>query len=368
MKSKTTLTALFGSLSQNIATANLTLGDQMINDTHRDLMQQYFFNESSYSIRTIAQQQGYYLPWNYSKLKTGTLTIGNLKWTPTEILTRADWDQLNVFPYYSDIPNNFFIYNGQFNLWPIPSTGSTSAVYTGLVGTLVVGDVVSQGLARGTILSFTSTAMILAVTSQTAFGAGAFTTSGGASGTITSTTVTAGNIITFNYKIRVPDLIIEDYSTGTVTATNGNLTVTGAGTSWLTAFSPTAGSVLGTNLWIRLPLPSGDGSWYQVSSVDSATQITLLQPYQGNTIIGATYTIGQMPLLLEDFQDLLVYRPLMIYYSSINKDTQKYEQFKALYDQGIRMMDEYVGSKSLNVNLGQKPQMRNPNLYGQSFG
>jgi hypothetical protein len=297
MKSKTTLSNLYVSLSQNSSASNSTLGDQMINDAHRYLMQKYFFNESSYSIVTVAQQQGYYLPYNYSKLKTGTLTIGNLKWTPTEILTRRDWDQLNVFPYYSDIPNNFFIYNGQFNLWPIPSSN--------------------------------------------------------------------GNTISFNYKIRVPDLILDDYVAGTVTATNSSTTVTGAGTSWLTVFSPTAGSVLNQNLWIRLTEPSGDGNWYQISSIQTNTSLTLLQPYQGITVAGAAYTIGQMPLLLEDFQDLLVYRPLMIYYASINKDTEKYNQFKSLYDEGIKMMDDYVGSKAMDVNLGRNTINRNPNLFYQ---
>src|SRR4051812_34581689 len=46
--------------------------------------------------------QFYPAPPNYSKLKTVTVMIGNLKWTPTEILTREEWDRLNVFPYYAD--------------------------------------------------------------------------------------------------------------------------------------------------------------------------------------------------------------------------------------------------------------------------
>src|SRR5690349_1344367 len=110
------------SLSQNITNQNYDLFGGMINDWHKKLMQKYFFNEKSYSIQTIAQQQEYPLPFDYSKLKTGTLTVGNLRWTPTEVLTRQEWDQLNVFPYYADIPSNYFIYNNRFNIWPIPST------------------------------------------------------------------------------------------------------------------------------------------------------------------------------------------------------------------------------------------------------
>src|SRR6185295_17774222 len=68
--------------------------------------------------------QFYPLPPNYSKLKDLTINVGQLKYVPTEILTRQEWDQLNVFPYYGDIPNNFFIYpggdhGGQVGIWPI---------------------------------------------------------------------------------------------------------------------------------------------------------------------------------------------------------------------------------------------------------
>jgi len=223
MKSFQTLYNYYGSLSQNKSAENLTLGKQMINDTHRYLLQKYFNNETSFSISTVGAQnltltgivsvgavsatlssawtyystkvqvtfssgevrmcqvikgaatltwdvplliagttaivvgglQFYPLPPNYSKLKTLTITVGTLKWTPSEILTRAEWDKLNVFPYYSDIPNNFFMYPGgdhgaQVGIWPIPST--------------------------------------------------------------------TGNIITFNYKFRVPDLSLDDYTTpGTIT-------------------------------------------------------------------------------------------------------------------------------------------------------
>src|SRR5438046_2471489 len=87
-----------GALSQNTNTANLLLLGTMINDWHKKLMQKYFFNERSYAIQTIGKKQAYPLPFDYSKLKTGTVNVGNLRWNPTEILTRREWDDLNVFP------------------------------------------------------------------------------------------------------------------------------------------------------------------------------------------------------------------------------------------------------------------------------
>lgn len=239
--------------------------------------------------------QFYQLPPDYSKLKTGTITIGNLQWTPREVTSRQEWDNLNVFPYYADIPNNFFIWNNQFGLWPIPST--------------------------------------------------------------------TGNIISFNYKRRIPDLSIVDYTTGTVTATNGSNIITGSGTS----FAMTVNNV-GESRYIQIPQPSGDNLWYQVARVTSTTSITLVAPYQGTTVSGATYTLGQMPVLIEDFQDMLVYKALVFYFTSIVDNPKKAEEFKAYYDTKLTLLTKYAGTKTINVNLARTTTMRNPNLYNQNIG
>lgn len=294
-KSYTTLRNLFGSLSQNTQTENLALGDQLINDAYRYLLQKYFYNETSTTIVTVANQQFYDLPFDFSKNKTDTITTGDLKWTPTEILSRQDWDRLNVFPYYADFPSNFYIYNGQLGFWPIPST--------------------------------------------------------------------AGNTITYNYKRRPTDLTIADYSTGTVAVTNGSATVTGTTTGFLANYLPIAGSVLPLNLWIKITPPSGDGNWYQISSIASATSLTLVNTYRGGTTSGTSYVIGQMPLLLEDFHDLPVYRALMVYFSTIQDNPNKKSEFTDLYTAGISSMDDYAGSKTVNANLREYINTRNPNLY-----
>lgn len=369
MRSYTSLRNYFGSLSQNTNSTNLTLGDSLINDSHRYLLQKYFFNESSTTITTVGDQQDYRLPYDYSKLKTGTITIGNLKWTPDEILSREDWDRLNTITnYYSDIPNNYFIYNGNISFWPTPSTGSTALTYTGLTGTLVAGNTITAGSAIGKILTFTSTTIQVAVSSETAFAAGSFTASSGAAGTITATSVTAGNTITFNYKHRVTDLTFPDYITGTVSATNNSSAITGSGTGFVANYLPSAGNVFALNLWLKITPPSGDGNWYQINSLDSATTLTLVNKYQGGTTSGASFIIGQMPLLLEDYHDLLVYRALMIYFSTINDNPEKRKEFAEMYESGIQLMDSYVGSKALQVNLRGAINMINPNLYQQSIG
>ena len=296
MKSYTTLKNLFGSLSQNTSTENLALGDQMNNDSQRYLLQKYFNNEGSYTTPTVASQQSYLLPFNYSKIKDITITVGTVRYVITEVLTRADWDRMNFIPYTSDIPAYYFIYGNYINIFPIPSSN--------------------------------------------------------------------GNTITINYKYRPIDLTLEDYSTGSVTVTNNSAVVTGAGTSWLTPFVPSASSVINLNLWVKFNLPKGDGNWYQVSSIDSATQLTLVQPYQGTTASTVTFTIGQMPLLFEDFHDLIVYRSLHRYYSSINIVPAKAQEFKGMYEEGTNVMeDAYLGNKSSDVALDTEPPLINSNLF-----
>lgn len=250
---------------------------------------------------TIGGIQFYPFPPNYSKLKDITITVGELRWTMTEIRTREEWDNLNVFPYYASIPSKFFIYpggdhGGQIGIWPIPST--------------------------------------------------------------------TGNVITYNYKFRVPDLSLIDYTTGTLSVNQGSMAVTGAGTSW----TPTTNLQLESR-WIQIPQPNGDNLWYQVASVNSSTSLTLYQPYQGINVSGATYTLAQMPLIAEDFQDMLLWKILQYYHTSIVNDPKKVDEYKDIYDRKLNLLEQYSGTNTINVNLSPKRAFRgNPNNYVQKVG
>ena len=370
MKSFTQIVNLAANLSTNTSIQNKALMGELANIEHRYLLQKYFSNETTYSIPTeggssltlttptalgdteatlfsawqgnntkvqftfsngdirmvnvikdstkvnwdvpltgistvnviVGGQQFYPLPPNYSKLKSITIKIGELQWTLKEIFTVNDWNYLNVFPYYADIPSSFFIYPGgdhgaQIGIWPIPST--------------------------------------------------------------------TNNIITFSYKFRVPDLSLPDYTTpGTVSIDSKKTAVTGISTT----FTPTT-NIQNESRWIQFNQPDGDNLWYQVVSVDSNTGITLYQPYQGVTITASTnYIIGQMPLLMEDFQDMLVWKPLAIYFSSINPDPIQAKAFTDLYNERLNLLDAYSSSGTVQVNLRQTINTRNPNTYQQNIG
>lgn len=174
----------------------------------------------------------------------------------------------------------------------------------------------------------------------------------------------SGNIITFNYKARVPDLSFADYSTGTLSnITVGSNIITGVATAWNTPY-PVNVDLKMFNLFIKINPPSGEGIWYQIQQFNSATEVVLTSPIQNApSSTAATYVIGQLPLLQEDFQDMLVYGAVQTYYSSIVDNDKMYSKYKTLYDERLTLLDAYAANKSVNVDLGAQPIPNNPNLF-----
>lgn len=177
---------------------------------------------------------------------------------------------------------------------------------------------------------------------------------------------TTGNIITFNYKTRVIDMNINDYTTpGTITTmTSGSTSVTGTSTTWATTLGvPTGVDISYLNLYLRADPPKGDGIWYPISQITSDTVLVLANTVINTATTGATFTIGQMPLLSEDFHTMLTDGPLMTYFSSIVENPNKYKQFEDSYNKKLELLAEYAGTKSVQVDLGQEPNMTNTNLF-----
>lgn len=177
------------------------------------------------------------------------------------------------------------------------------------------------------------------------------------------TPASSSNALVINYKKRLRDLSAADYSTGTVTVTNASTTVTGAGgAAWTTNMA---------GRWINIPMTTsntttGDDEWYQISSVTNSTTLVLYNAYQGGTAtsVAGGYTIGEVPLLPEDYQDLPLYRAFYVYHTGINKDKEKSAYYKALYDEGYKRLDAEFGSKTSSVGITpQDYPVVNPNMF-----
>lgn len=174
----------------------------------------------------------------------------------------------------------------------------------------------------------------------------------------------AGNIISMNAKIRAVDLNIADYTTGNIDiVTSGDETVTGAGVPAWT--SPMAGR------WLRIThsdtaSSSGDGQWYEISSITDATNLELVRKYGGTSLTtGASgvYTIGMMPLLPEAYHELPEMYGAYRYWSK-EQDTTRANSFKAMLDEGMSdLFKTYsVNDLSMVVDDGEDAFIINPNL------
>ena len=99
----------------------------LINDQRRQVLasRQWWFMEKPYTFTTTALTQGYTLRGDIERpLSDPTVTVGTVRYTPKEAPNLRFWNQLNLVQYYSDIPEWWFFYNGQIQLFPIPSAGT----------------------------------------------------------------------------------------------------------------------------------------------------------------------------------------------------------------------------------------------------
>jgi len=171
---------------------------------------------------------------------------------------------------------------------------------------------------------------------------------------------TGGNSIYVTQKSRVIDLSIADYTTGTITSVvNGDGTVAGSGTSWTTQM---------VGRYIKIDYSdttnTGDGLWYEISTVSSATVLEITRNYGGTTIAAgtATYTIGQMPLLPEAFQDMPWKAAAGDYWSKEADERGPY--FNGKYADDLSLLNKAwtVPTTSYVINDGTDQPIINPNL------
>lgn len=389
----------FTDLSQNTTTANASRGLQLINQALRYLTQKYYFNEQQFQTLTVAQQQVYSLPFDVKDVINETVMVGGILWQPLEAPNRQFWDSLNTIPFYSDFPQFFYRFkSSQIQLFPIPTTSNdpivinykrrikdlSSADYT--TGTITAtqwksgGIVTTSGSAniKATTLSYTpalavnDTVIISASTTAnipTPFAANTKYYVVSVSATSQSTT-NAGNLdYTFQLSATMSgSAITSTQSAGVAPLQGGPLVaynqagnvITGSGTTWTTNMA---------GRWLNIPeatsaTASGDDKWYQVQSVTDTTHLTLFNDYQGQNATLASYTIGEAPILPEDYQDLALYRALWIYYNSIVVNPDQAKIYQGLYESGKEVLDFEFGSKTTNpVLTPPNAPSFNPNLF-----
>jgi hypothetical protein len=367
MKTYTALQNLFMELSNNRTSSNQSLGGQLISDQHRYLIQKYFDNERSYTTLTIGGED---LTVTIAPSSGATSAVLSTAWT------NISCQQLVVFDN-SDQRTVTFRQGSTAITWqpPLSSACSTTTISTVGVQAYPIPATVSK-IKNNTInvgqLVYTP-APVMTIDEWTRINALPYTSSIPNYYFIYNNTVqfwpipsTSGNVITFNYKARVPDLSFADYSTGTLSSIGvGDNQITGTATAWnATGAYPLNVDLTMFNLALRITPPSGDGIWYPIQRFTSDTDVLLASPIQfAPSATASAYTIGQLPLLHEDFHDMLVYGALQTYYSSIVSNDAAFKKYSALYAERLTLLEDYAGTKAVNVDLGPQPVPRNPNLF-----
>lgn len=145
-----------------------------------------------------------------------------------------------------------------------------------------------------------------------------------------------GTDVTLMGRRSIKDVNIDDYSTGNIlTATPDSTAIVGTGTAWT---APMGGR------YIRITesdtVNKGDGQWYEIASVDSATTLTLVKPYQGRAIAAgaAAYSLAQITYEPEAYQMAPIYRAVS-QWLQLNDPLhpERWQSYAKLYDGGQEM-------------------------------
>lgn len=136
---------LYGTLTDNQDSANLTVGDTLINEGIRQMLgiSEWPFLETQATATTVASQQFYNLPANVSQLISVTITVGTVIYRPKQATSRDQWDFINsVTGVTSNVPSWFYVLDNTVGFWPIPldATGTITYNYEKLTPDLSVAD------------------------------------------------------------------------------------------------------------------------------------------------------------------------------------------------------------------------------------
>jgi len=297
MKSYTNLRNLFGSLTQNTTSGNLTLGDQLINDSIRAIcaMKNWPFLEKVRTLTTVANTQGVNLPFDCDQVREiSVVPLGQTtRFVPKLSPSDAHWDMLNQSTFTSDQTEWYLVREGQILLWPTPvQTGNTIYV------------------AQKTLVIDLNTADIT-----------------------TTTIVTLAN-------------------GATALTVNAGLTPQMVGWYLRPTYTPTANT--------------GDGLWYELSAIASATAGTLVRKYGGVSIAAGTAacTLSQMPILPEAFHETPIKRAVSQYWAQQGEMTRSlmYEkQYNTDIETLVKMWSSPTTSMVIDDGL-EDDSIINPNL------
>jgi hypothetical protein len=122
---------------------------------------------------------------------------------------------------------------------------------------------------------------------------------------------TSDETITLDYNYLLRDMSNEDDTDGTVSVTQNSTTVTGSSTTF------TAGMV---GRWFKA---NDDGDWYRISAFTSTTDITLETSFEGASVSGSNFVIGESPEIPMETHQYIPYGTAATYFATIRRDPKQ---------------------------------------------
>ena len=263
----------YQTLTKDSSAANLATGKLRMQHHYTFLESEadnYSVEKTRYAI-TKNLQRSYLMPPDYKKIKTVRAKSGSVWYPLEEVKSLEKWHALTGSVDYSNIPTSYIVINDDGNvhieLDPVPN---------------------ADGNAESPNLEFIFEGYLDPLTFPT------------------------------------------DYTTGTVTATNGSETITGSGTTFTAAM---VGRFFNIGKW-----------WYEISSVNSATSLTLVNYYQETTGAGQSYTIAEILRLPPEFSYTPLWGTLRDYWQTGNKELA--DKYDGYYARELLMLQHKYKSKS----------------------
>lgn len=164
--------------------------------------------------------------------------------------------------------------------------------------------------------------------------------------------VTVSDGIELVFSPKHVELTQSDYTTGTLTVTNGSQAVTGSGTAFTSKME---------GQWLQVT-DGTDGNWYRVSAYVSPTALTLENYYQGTSGSTKTYRLGQVVDFPDEYaeapSDYACYRHYLRRGDRVKADT-----FKVLFDNALESAKDEYGNTTDNQVVTVEPQYRTYNPF-----
>lgn len=158
---------------------------------------------------------------------------------------------------------------------------------------------------------------------------------------IPSANVTNGLVV--SYEPQHADLSQDDFTTGTITVSNGSQTITHSATG----FTP---QMVGR--WFQVT-DGTDPKWYKIGAYTSASALSLENYYEGISGSGRTFRIGEIMKLPNGYHDAPVMFALARYYMTQN-DQRTAPTFEVRFEQRLKSARQTYARATSRVGVKTK--------------